>query len=76
MGIEPTAAFGANATPLADQQSSAEQVGLNLHAIVAPLVQRRADMHKGGSLRELRQLDRHRRAGAMSLRLGKISREV
>src|SRR4051794_17182006 len=35
MRIEPAAAFGTDATPLADQQGAAEQVGPDLHAIEA-----------------------------------------
>jgi hypothetical protein len=52
MWVEPAVAFGADAAPLTDQQRAAEQVGPDLHAVVAPFVQRRADTHQGGGLRE------------------------
>jgi hypothetical protein len=38
VGIEPSAAFGAEAAPLAEQQGAAEQVGPDLHAVEAPFV--------------------------------------
>ncbi len=38
MWIEPPASFGADATPLADQQGATKQVGPHLHAIITPFV--------------------------------------
>ena len=58
--VEPAAAFGADAAPLPDQEGATEQVGPNLHPIIAPFVQGRADPHERGRLREQRQLDRCR----------------
>ena len=60
MGIEPAAAFGADAAPLADQQSAAEQVGPDLQAVEAPFVEFRPDADQRGGLGEQRQLDRAR----------------
>ena len=38
MGIEAAATLGADAAPLAEQQSAAEQVGPDFQAVVAPLI--------------------------------------
>ena len=58
MRIEPAAAFGADAAPLAEQQGAAEQVGPDLHAVEAPFVALGADADQRGGFREQRQLDR------------------
>ena len=57
VGIEAVAALGADAAPLAQQQSAAEQVGPDLHAVVAELVTLGANADQGGGFREERQLD-------------------
>jgi hypothetical protein len=43
MRIEAAMAFGADAAPLPHEQSAAEEVGPDLHAVIAPLVQRWPD---------------------------------
>ena len=75
--VEPAAAFGADAAPLADQQRAAEQVGPDLHPVVAPLV-----AVPGGSARA-RPSPRTAAAGSVPAgqraslrRLGMESREV
>ncbi len=57
MGIEPAAAFGANAAPLAHEQGAAEEVRPDLHAVEAPLVAVGSDADEGGFFREERELD-------------------
>ena len=64
MRIQPSAAFGADAAPLAEQQGAAEQVGPDLHAVEAPFVALGADAAQRGGLGEQRQLDRRRAGGA------------
>jgi hypothetical protein len=46
VGIEPAAAPGADAAPVADQQRPAEQVGPDLEAVEPPFVLIRADTHQ------------------------------
>ena len=58
MRIQPAAAFGADAAPLAEQQGAAEQVGPDLHPVEAPLVMLGADADQRGGFREQRQLNR------------------
>src|SRR5262249_9720804 len=58
MRIQPAAAFGADAAPLTKQQSAAEQIGSDLHAVEAPLVALGTNADQRGSFREQRQLDR------------------
>ena len=58
MRIQPAAAFGADAAPLAEQQGAAEQVGPDLHPVEAPLVALGVDADQRGGLREQRQLNR------------------
>ena len=77
MRIEPAAAFGADAAPLAEQQGAAEQVGPDLHAVEAPLVALRA----GCALSEAASANSGSctgtgRAGRGLARLGMFSREV
>jgi hypothetical protein len=62
--IEAPAAFGADASPLADEEGAAEEVGPNLHAVVAPFVALGADPDEGGGFREERKLDGGSRCGA------------
>jgi hypothetical protein len=63
MWIEPARAFGADAAPLADQEGAAEQIGPDLHPVVAPFVQRRADADERGRFGKQRQLGRRRPDG-------------
>src|SRR5215213_11995809 len=58
MRIETTAAFGADAVPLAEQEGTAEQIGPNFHAVEAPLVPFGPDADQGGGFGEKRELDR------------------
>jgi hypothetical protein len=57
MGIEPAAAFGADAAPLAHEKGAAEEVRPDLHAVEAPLVTVGSDADEGGFFREERELD-------------------
>ena len=57
MRIKPPTAFRADASPLAYQQRTAEQVGPHLEPIESAFVALRPNAGKRGVLREQRQLD-------------------
>ena len=68
--VEPAPSLGADAAPLPHQQSAAEQIGPNRHAIVSPLVQLRPDAHERRGFREQRELNRRRRGRGMVAAFG------
>ena len=74
--IEPAAAFGADAAPLAGEQGAAEQVGPDLQPVEAPFVPLGPDTDQAGGLRKQRQLDRGGWTGPVLRRLGINSREL
>jgi hypothetical protein len=76
MGIEAAATLGTDASPLAQQQGVAEQVGSDLHAVVAELVALGANSNERGSFRKERQLDGVGRSRSGLRRLGMTSREM
>src|SRR5580704_782381 len=57
MRLKPTPSLGANAAPLADQQSVAEQVGPDFQSVEAPLVAFGTDADQRHGFREERKLD-------------------
>ena len=65
VGVEAAAALGTDAAPVAGEEGAAEQVGLDLQAVVAPLVLLGADADQGGLVGEERQLDRLGHGGAL-----------
>ena len=52
--FEASAAFSADAAPVADQQGAAEQVGPDVQPVVAELVALGADADQRGAVREQR----------------------
>ncbi len=74
--VKPALAGSTDAAPVADQQDASKQIRSDFHAVIAPLVQRRADANQRRRVREQRQLNRDGRAGAGLRRLGTLSREV
>jgi hypothetical protein len=63
MRIEPPPSCGADPAPLPDEHGAAEQVGPDLHAIVAPLILLGFDPNEGGCIRDERQLHGFERRG-------------
>jgi hypothetical protein len=61
--IEAAAAFGTDASPLAEEEGAAEEVGPDFHAVVAPFVVLGADADEGCGFREERELDGGSRCG-------------
>ena len=72
-GIE---AVATDAAPLVRQQSAAEQVGPDLHAVGAELVTLGANADQGGGLREERQLDGDRAFRAEFTASGRTERRL
>jgi hypothetical protein len=72
MRLQPAASFGADATPLADQQGMAEQVGPDFQAVEAPLIAFGADADQRHGFREERELDRRWSRGAYFASFGRL----
>jgi len=64
--VEPDAALGADASPMAGEQRATEQVGPNGEPVVAPLVAFRADARERCSFGEQGKLKRFRHSGIVN----------